>query len=77
MDIVFIIVINNELQEKSLLVTSAFNCDKCSYEYCECDGTCDENDGTRCYRCDTWLCGNCVVDGMCNNCFAKLQGGVQ
>jgi len=51
-------------------------CDKCSSPYCECDGTCDEDYGTACHRCDTWVCGYCVVEGACHDCFSKMQGGV-
>jgi len=51
-------------------------CDQCSSPYCECDGTCDEDYATSCHRCDTWVCGYCVVEGACHDCFSKMQGGV-
>lgn len=51
-------------------------CQECSYEYCECDGECDEGYAGSCSRCAVWACEVCLVEGMCHNCFAKLQGGV-
>ncbi|KKN98821.1 hypothetical protein LCGC14_0140620 [marine sediment metagenome] len=51
-------------------------CKNCSYEFCECDGTCDEGDGQSCISCEVWTCGGCLIDGMCGNCFSKLQGDV-
>ena len=56
--------------------TTPKTCENCFYEYCECDGTCNEDDGESCCRCETWTCGYCIIDGMCGNCFSKLQGGV-
>jgi len=60
---------------RSAALASA-GCDKCCSEYCECDGSCDEDYGTACHRCDTWVCGYCVVDGACHLCYQKMQGGV-
>lgn len=51
-------------------------CCECSCPQCECDGTCDPDFATSCHRCDTWVCGFCVVEGACHNCFSKMQGGV-
>ena len=51
-------------------------CKECSCQYCECDGTCDPDYATSCHMCDTWICGYCVVEGACHNCFSKMQGGV-
>lgn len=51
-------------------------CQNCSYEFCECDGTCLKDDGDSCCRCKTWICSTCLMDGMCGSCYAKLQGGV-
>ncbi len=56
--------------------TQQRTCQECSSEYCECDGTCDEGNSRSCPRCETWICENCLVEGMCHNCFSKLQGGV-
>lgn len=51
-------------------------CHECSYEYCECNGSCNKNHSGPCSRCEVWACEYCLVDGMCSNCFAKLQGGI-
>jgi len=51
-------------------------CSNCSSDLCECDGTCDPNCGGSCSRCEMLVCAHCLVEGMCHNCFAKLQGGV-
>ena len=51
-------------------------CKECSYDYCECEGNCNEDNAGSCSRCEVWCCEYCLVDGMCSNCYAKLQGGV-
>ncbi len=51
-------------------------CLECSYEYCECDGSCNLDLGGVCGRCDVWCCSGCLMDGVCGSCYAKLQGGV-
>ena len=50
-------------------------CQECSYEYCECDGKCDTGNSASCFRCEVWTCEYCLIEGMCPNCFSKLQGG--
>jgi len=56
--------------------TQQKTCQECSYEYCECDGKCNPDNAGSCSSCGVWACENCLMDGMCHNYFAKLQGGV-
>lgn len=51
-------------------------CVECTSPYCECDGSCDPDFATSCHLCDRWVCGHCVVEGACHDCFSKMQGGV-
>jgi hypothetical protein len=56
--------------------TTKKGCENCFYEYCECLGECLEEEGGVCGRCDVWCCGDCLMDGACGSCYAKIQGGV-
>lgn len=56
--------------------TKKKGCGYCKYDYCECDNTCDYENGDYCGRCDVWCCETCLMEGVCGSCYSKIQGGV-
>ncbi len=61
--------------KNTIMAKKEEGCQDCSSQYCFCDGVCKGHYGP-CDRCDDLCCFGCIVDGYCNSCFSKLQGGV-